>query len=230
MSPQILNFGLILLPEFQWLDAAGPVDYINNHSYGIISEFRSLPQSLIDKAPIIKWHYISSDLRPVQPTSGPTQNPTCTFEDCPALDYIVVPGPDPTITAPKGFVPFIQKRIADPQLKALLMVCTAALIVAQAGVLDGLQVCSNKLALRFLSGKGFLNKFNKIKWVKDKRWTVDGKIWSSAGITSGIDLAAEFARVHFDAAIVELAKDGAEFEPKPAQPDPFARILEGVDL
>lgn len=230
MSPQTLHFGLILLPEFQWLDAAGPVDYINNHSHGIFSQFKSIPQSLIDKAPIIIWHYISTDLTPVQPTSGPTHNPTCTYDDCPALDYIVVPGIDPTAKAPGGFIPFIQKRVADPQLKALLTVCTGAFTVAQSGVLDGLQVCTNKFALRFLSGTGFLDNFKKIKWVKDRRWTMDGKIWSAAGITAGIDLAAEFARVHFDAAIVEMVQDGAEFEPKNAQPDPFSRILEGISL
>ena len=75
---------------------------------------------------------------------------------------------------------------------------------------------------------GVLNK--KVKWVGDRRWIVDGKVWSAAGITAGIDLSAEFARVHFDPKVVELAKLVSEYEPNPAQPDPFAKILEGINL
>ncbi|PPQ91193.1 hypothetical protein CVT25_001208 [Psilocybe cyanescens] len=228
MAPQVFNMGLILIqPAFQWLDAAGPVDHINNHSQEMV-KYLNLPKSITDKAPIINWHYISSDLTPVQPTSGPLQIPTCTFDNCPPLDFIIIPGPEPTAPAPKGFISFIQKRVADPNLKGLLMVCTAALMVAQSGILDGRQVCSAKVALKSLSEAGLLDK--KVKWVGDRRWVVDGKLWSAAGITSGIDLAAEFARVYFDPTIVQRANDAAEFEPKPAYPDPFARLLEGVEL
>ncbi|KAH9479894.1 Isonitrile hydratase [Psilocybe cubensis] len=228
MSPKVFNMGLILIqPEFQWLDASGPVDYINNHSRAMISHLH-LPGDITDKAPIINWHYISSDLTPVQPTSGPLQVPTCTFATCPPLDFIVVPGPDPTAQASKEFTEFIQQRVADPGLRGLLMVCTASLMVAQTGVLDGHQACTAKVALKAFSQAGILNK--SVKWVGDRRWVVDGKLWSAAGITSGIDLAAEFARVYFDPVIVQLAKDAAEYEPKPAYPDPFARLLDGVEL
>ena len=75
---------------------------------------------------------------------------------------------------------------------------------------------------------GILNK--KVKWVGDRRWIVDGKVWSAAGVTAGIDLSAEFAKVHFDPKVVELAKMVSEYESNPAQPDPFAKILEGVKL
>lgn len=94
--------------------------------------------------------------------------------------------------------------------------------------MDGLNVCSNKFALKLAAEKGLLNK--KVKWVGDRRWIVDGKVWSAAGVTSGIDLAAEFSRVHFDPQIVAINLDVMEYEPKPAQPDPFSRILDGVDL
>lgn len=82
--------------------------------------------------------------------------------------------------------------------------------------------------LKRFAEAGILNK--KVKWVGDKRWIVDGKVWSAAGITAGIDLIAEFARVHFDPRVVSLAKEISEYESNPAQPDPFAKILEGIDL
>ena len=100
--------------------------------------------------------------------------------------------------------------------------------IAQAGVLDGLHVCSNKIVLKMFAEAGILNK--KVKWVGDRRWIVDGKVWSAAGITAGIDLGAEFAKVHFDPKVVELAKTVSEYESNPAQPDAFAKILEGISL
>lgn len=227
MAMGTLNIGLLLLPEYQWLDAAGPVDLINNHSRQMLSLFQ-FPPAILDKAPIINWHYISNDLTPVRATSGPPQLPSCTFDTCPQLDYLIVPGPDPFNPLPEGCEGFLRKLFVDSSLKVLLTVCSGSMAVAQAGILDGLSVCSNKFALKLAAEKGLLNK--KVKWVGDRRWIVDGKVWSAAGVTSGIDLAAEFARAHFDPQIVAINLDVMEYEPKPAQPDPFARILDGVEL
>jgi len=69
-----------------------------------------------------------------------------------------------------------------------------------------------------------------VKWVGDRRWIVDGKVWSSAAITAGMDLASEFARVHFDEEVVNLTKQVMEYEGQKAQPDKWASILDGVDL
>ena len=94
MSPQTLHFGLLLFPGYQWLDAAGPVDYLNNHSYAMMKAI-NVPEAILDISPIIEWHYISSDLTPIKASSGPLQTPSCTYADCPELDYLIVPGPDP---------------------------------------------------------------------------------------------------------------------------------------
>jgi len=227
MSPHTLHFGLLLLPEFQWLDAVGPVDYINNHSYAMVKRLGA-SQEVVDKAPVIEWHYISHNLEPVQASSGPPQPPTKTYKDCPELDYLIIPGPSPTDPLPEGCSEFLQKRFADPKLKALLLVCTGSLAISQTGILDGYHVCSNKFVLRRLALAGLLYK--KVHWIGDRRWHVDGKVWSSAGITSGLDLAAEFARKHFDKEIVKLGKDVAEYESNPSHPDPFAFLLDGVKL
>jgi len=225
MPPQTLHIGLLLFPSYQWLDAAGPVDYLNNHSQWMM-KLLHVPEAILDKAPIIEWYYISSDLTPIRASSGPIQTPSCTYADCPQLDYLLVPGPDPAAPLPEGCTAFLHEQV--PKLKALLTVCTGSLAIAQAGVLDGLHVCSNKFVLKRFAEAGILNK--KVKWVGDRRWIVDGKVWSAAGITAGIDLIAEFAKVNFDPRVVELAKLVSEYDSNPAQPDPFAKILEGINL
>ena len=55
-------------------------------------------------------------------------------------------------------------------------------------------------------------------------------VWSSAGLMAGIDLAAEFARTNFDLEVVEFAKVMSEEVVNSDRPDPYAWVLEGVDL
>jgi len=222
---QILKFGLLMFPQFQWLDAAESVDLINNHSQAMLKLLQS-PEALVAKAPIIQWSYISHDLSPTNPTSGPPHIPTETYKTCAQLDYLIVPGPDPHQPLPEGCAEFLRAQFDG--LKALLTICTGSLAIAPTGLLDGLHVCSAKFALRTMAQEGLLNR--KVKWVGDRRWIVDGKVWSSAAITAGMDLASEFARVNFDEEVVNLTKQVMEYEGQKAQPDKWASILDGVDL
>jgi len=225
--PESLDIGLILFPDFQWLDAAGTVDLLNNHSHGFLSE-AGIPKETLRRAPIINWHYISSDLEEVNASSGPPLRPTTTIETCPPLDYIIVPGPKLDLKLSEAWINFFRQRYEDPNLRGILLVCTASLAVSQTGILDGLNVCSNKIALRSFAEKGLINK--KVKWVKDRRWIVDGKVWSSAGITAGLDLAAAFARAHIHKEVIEVALEISEYTPLPDKPDVFAYILDGIDV
>ncbi|KAJ3502717.1 hypothetical protein NLJ89_g8758 [Agrocybe chaxingu] len=225
MAGQNLSFGVLLLPNFQWLDACGPVDYINNHSQAML-KFLQQPDETISKGPIITWHYISTDLMPVRASSGPLMIPSTTYADCPPLDYLIVPGPDPTVPLPEACSAFLKAHF--PELRNLLLVCTASMAVAQTGILDGLQVCTNKMALKMVAQAGMHNR--NVKWVRDRRWVVDGKVWSSAGVTSGLDMAVEFAKVMFDPVPVALTREMLEYQAREAQPDPFAYILEGFEL
>ena len=228
MSSQTIQFGFLLLPGYQLIDGVGPIEYIESHTQATLRNAGGVPEDISSKGANIVWHYIHSDLSPVQPSTGSPQYPTTTYRDCPELDYLLVAGGNPFTPLPEGCAAFLKDLIAKESFRGLLTVCTGSVIVAQSGILDGLHMCSDKFALRALANAGQLNR--KVKWVGDKRWNVDGKVWSSAGITAGLDLAAEFARVHFDPAVVEIVKDLAEYLPSPAQPDPFARILDGVDL
>jgi len=162
----------------------------------------------------------------MSPFSGPKQIPTCTYASCPPLDYLLVPGPDVAVPLPEGCSDFIHKIFAE--LKGLLLICTGSIAIAKTGLLDGLRVCSNKFVLRMLTEAGQLRK--EVEWIGDRRWIKDGKVWSSAGVTAGIDLAAEFARIHFNPAIADLIENLFEYSPNPAQPDPFKSILKGTEL
>ncbi|KAJ3533750.1 hypothetical protein NMY22_g7207 [Coprinellus aureogranulatus] len=217
-SPKPIEFGVLIAPMYQWLDAVGPVDYINGHSRAFLtylSTLAPLPETLINKAPVINWHWISTagDLKPVVATTGPPLPPTTTFESSPQLDYLLVPGIDHNLKLSAEATNWVSLFLArDP------------------GLLDGVKAATNKLALKTLAETGELKELNKVNWVADSRFVVDGKIWTAAGVTSGLDLAAEFSKVTFDHELVEFGKIGAEYVPNPAKPDPFAFLLQGIEL
>ncbi|PPR06155.1 hypothetical protein CVT24_004206 [Panaeolus cyanescens] len=225
------NIGVLLLPFHQLLDWVGPTDYISNHSQPMVSLLVAnfgLPESIIKKAPIINFHYVSHSLEPVLASCGPPIHPTVTTADCPHLDYLIIPGPDPYAKLSDEIDGFIKKLWADPSFKAFLTVCSGSMVIAPTGVLDGHSVCSNKVTLRDAARKGKLYK--GVNWIGDKRWHHDGRVWSAAGVTAGIDLAAAFLAAQLDKELLDVLEDVAEYSPNPDQPDKFAKILEGVNL
>ncbi|KAJ3504126.1 hypothetical protein NMY22_g18025 [Coprinellus aureogranulatus] len=187
-------------------------------------------QALVDKAPEINWHWVSAtgDLQPVFASAGPPLTPNANFTSAPQLDYLLIPGPDPFLE----LSPQADKWIKDQYdgLKGLLSVCTGGLYLAQTGLLDGRQAATNKVALKAISQTPEYEKFNKVNWVPDARFVVDGKIWTTAGVTSGLDLAAAFARAHFDNDVVTFTEEVFEYKPNPDRPDAFAYLMEGVEL
>ncbi|KAH6911408.1 ThiJ/PfpI [Coprinopsis sp. MPI-PUGE-AT-0042] len=202
-SGTVYDIGVLMFPDYQWLDAVGPIDYLNTHSRDSLEQL-GFPERLVNKA----FH------------------PTTTFKTCPSPGLSSTPRAIASAQISDECINFIQARY--PDLQGILTVCTGSMMLAQTGILDGVQACSNTWALNLGVEKGWLNR--KVKWVGDRRFIVDGKIWSGAGVTAGIDLAAEFVRIKGDAEIAKLVQEITEYSPNPAQPDPFARMLEGVKL
>lgn len=69
------------------------------------------------------------------------------------------------------------------QLKYILSVCTGATILARAGILDGRKATTNKRSWDWATSNG-----PNVNWVHTARWVADGNIWTSSGISAGIDL------------------------------------------
>ncbi|TFK37204.1 hypothetical protein BDQ12DRAFT_724364 [Crucibulum laeve] len=187
-SSQPIHIGVLHLPYNQLLDAAGPMDYLNNHSRSFLEAFIS------PLAPLLLPHRVFCR----------SLHAPATYADCPSLDHHLVPAADPATPLLAGTAEFIRSSFEG--LKGLLTVCAGSLAVVPSRVLDGLQVCSNKMILKTLAEVGMLPK--NIKWLGDRRWFVDGKVWSAAGVTAGID-----------SEIVEAVKLISEYDPNPFKPD-----------
>lgn len=81
-----------------------------------------------------------------------------------------------------GLIEFV--RQAPERCRRVAAVCTGAFILAEAGLLDGRRASTHWNRARELQ-----TRFPKVKVDADRIFIVDGPVWTSAGMTAGIDLA-----------------------------------------
>ena len=71
--------------------------------------------------------------------------------------------------------------------KYVLTVCTGSALLAKTGLLDNRVATSNRKSFEWVIGNG-----PEVKWDKKARWTSDGKYYTSAGVSAGMDMVLAF--------------------------------------
>jgi transcriptional regulator GlxA family with amidase domain len=124
--------------------------------------------------------YISKTGGPV-PSSFGMSIDTEPFDD-PAFDTLMISGA-PGVTLPtQAESDFI--RAALGQSRRVASICTGAFYLAEAGELDGRRATTHWLLARELQ-----SRYPRITIEEDRIFIVDGSVWTSAGMTAGVDLA-----------------------------------------
>ncbi|HMA48600.1 MAG TPA: GlxA family transcriptional regulator [Magnetospirillaceae bacterium] len=99
-----------------------------------------------------------------------------------AYDTLVVTGalePAPSSPAVLAYV-----RDALQSCRRVAAICTGAFILAEAGLLDGRRATTHWYLARDLQ-----KRFPKIRMEEDRIFIIDGQVWTSAGMSAGVDLA-----------------------------------------
>jgi len=146
---------------------------------------------------------VAAERSPISARNGLSINPTYSFEDCPTCQVLVVPGGPGTRREKNNaaMLDFI-RRHAD-NADHVLSVCTGALLLAKAGLLDGLSATTHHHAMDELRNDA------PATTVLDQARVVDnGKFILSAGVSAGIDAALyTVAQLHgLDQAIETAAR------------------------
>nr|WP_314533421.1 isonitrile hydratase [uncultured Pseudomonas sp.] len=186
-----LQIGFLLFPQVQQLDLTGPYDVL-----------ASLPD--------VQVHLVWKDLAPVTASTGLVLHPTTTFDDCPALDVICIPGGS-------GVGPLMEDEVTLAFIKAqaataryVTSVCTGSLVLGAAGLLKGKRATTHWAYHQLLKPLGAIA-------VQD-RVVRDGNLLTGGGITAGIDFALTLAAELFGEDVAQLVQLQLEYAPAP----PFA--------
>jgi transcriptional regulator GlxA family with amidase domain len=118
--------------------------------------------------------------------------PTHTFATAPSdLEVLLIPGGAgaraPNLNATLGFI-----KETYPKLKYLITVCTGSMVVARTGLLSGVRATTNKAAWTSVVATD-----PTAHWIPHARWAVDGNIWSSSGVSAGIDVTLAWISCHY---------------------------------
>ncbi|KAK4122595.1 class I glutamine amidotransferase-like protein [Parathielavia appendiculata] len=199
------HFGFLLPRAFSVLDVFGPLEVFQALARQTKLDLSMLSRTM-DPA---KTETIHAAMNRFNSSFFPQVVVTHTYADKPPIDVLVVPGGAAARSPDLGpELEYIRK--AFPKLKYLITICTGAGIAAQSGVMDGYRATTNKQAWKQMTAMG-----PKVKWVSPARWVEDGKVWSSSGVTAGIDLALEFIRQKYEngTAIAEAISGAIEHTP-----------------
>ena len=178
--------GILVFPDFQLLDAAGPISV-----FEIAARFAGIPSS-------IKILAVTSGV--VRSSSGVEifANPISRSR---AISTLIVVGAEamPPAAMCKTTLSFV--RTMAKRGVRVASVCSGAYILAEAGLLDG-----RRATTHWWNTQQFVSSYPKVRLEPDKIYVRDDNIWSSAGITAGIDLALAMAAEDFGE---EVAKSSA---------------------
>jgi len=113
------------------------------------------------------------------------------------------------------------RRVA-PRTRRFGSVCTGAFVLAAAGLLDG-----RRVATHWASCQRLADKFPALTVDADALYVVDGKVWTSAGVTTGIDMALALVEADLGAATANLiARHFVLYARRPGYQSQFSPLLQ----
>ncbi|WP_085832697.1 DJ-1/PfpI family protein [Clostridium merdae] len=181
-----MEINVLLFSDFETLDAFGPVEMLGRHSE-------------------CHFNFVSSKGGTIHSRQGvPVE--TCSLDSVSETAVLLIPGG-------KGTRPLVEDRcflerlrIAAEKSEYCLTVCTGSGLLAKTGLLDDRKATSNKRAMDWA-----VSVNPKVDWQYSARWVIDGKYYTSSGISAGMDMALGFLCDQFGLDVAEESAASAEY-------------------
>jgi transcriptional regulator GlxA family with amidase domain len=183
-----MDIAIALYDRFTALDAVGPYE-------------------VLWRLPGARVHWVGAEARPYATDRGLKLVAEETLDDVRAPDIVVVPGGTGTRDAlgDERLVEWI--RAADATSTWTTSVCTGALLLGAAGVLDGLRATTHWAYVDHLARYG--------AEATSERVVRQGKVITSAGVSSGIDMALTLAAEIAGEDVAQAIQLRIEYDPAP---------------
>lgn len=203
----VKNIGVLLYPNFQVLDAAGPIaafEIAARHCQGAYA-----------------LSILSAQGGPVPSSSGAALLSAPT-DAAKKLDTLIVVGGEGSRQAMQCAQTGAFLRGQAQSARRLCSVCTGAFLLAGAGVLDG-----RRATTHWRRAEALARQFPTVSVEADAIHVRDGTIWTSAGVTAGIDLALALIAEDLGEALARrVAQDMVVFYRRPGGQSQFSALLD----
>ena len=187
------TIALLIFDDVEVLDFAGPFEVFSvadeRHEY-----------KLFDITVVAK------ERKPVTTRNGLSVNPHRSIEDVTTTDMLIVPGGLGTrpLIHDEGLIDWI--KAVSENAEHVMSVCSGALLLARAGLLHGLKATTHQGALKLLSELA-----PDTEVIPDIRFTDNGKVLTSAGISAGIDMSLYMVEKLHGTAVADATANYMEY-------------------
>ena len=187
------TIAFVLYPGLTFFDLAGPLQVFSGVS---------------QLAPQYRTIVVGERMEPLDTDLHVKMIPTHTFEEVPHPSVLLVPGNrTSTFRAMSNEAIRSYVRSAAETAEVAGSICTAALILASVGLLEGRQASTHWVYYKILEEFG-------AKYVR-RRWVEDGKFITSAGVSAGIDMALHLAARLTDEETARRVQRSLGYDPHP---------------
>lgn len=194
------NVGFVIFPGITQLDFTGPFEVLSRlstpPSVGVASKFANA-----------KVHIAAKTMDAVTSDRGLSFLPTCTFENCPKLDLICIPGGASIAdaVADAATVDFIRRQGGTAQY--ITSVCVGAFLLGAAGLLRGRAAITHWAFVELLPLVGARHERSRV--------VRDGNVITSAGVSAGIDFAFAVLSELAGPDVAKAVQLAIEYDPDP---------------
>lgn len=160
------TIGLVVFPNFQSLGlaVASVFEYAN----------------ILSKKQVYQFRLVSEEGGPVMTSNSFSVNTERLNNS--TYDTLIVGGDNECILPSERLLKYIHN--APSHVRRIASICTGAFILAEAGLLEG-----KRATTHWMHASSFKKRYPNVILDEDRIFVVDGQIWTSAGLTAGVDLA-----------------------------------------
>ncbi|MFG4002825.1 DJ-1/PfpI family protein [Flavobacterium aquidurense] len=164
-----MNIAVLLFDDFETLDVFGPVEV-----FGRLVDLYNITFYSLNGGQIKNRHGVSILTAKLEEVNK-------------NLEIFIIPGGLGTRKEVENKL--LRDKIKEISIfsKFVLTVCTGSALLASTGLLDNKTATSNKRAFSWVITNG-----TNVNWNKKARWTIDGKYYTSSGVSAGIDMVLGF--------------------------------------
>ena len=165
------NIAIFLFDDVEVLDFAGPFEVFSVTNW--LSDYAAS-----------KVYTVARKKAPVSARNGLSVNPDFAIAEAPAPDFLIIPGGHGTdkVLEQEDVISWIGKCAESAE--KVMSVCTGSLLLAKAGLLEGLRATTHHMIFDQLAKLA-----PNTEIVRGERFVDNGKIITSGGISAGIDMS-----------------------------------------